>query len=175
MEEKSIYNGCYFALSNGLIKTNNWRNTGKTAYLKPAISKKGYLQVGLQVNGKLISKRVHRIIAETFIPNPENKPMVNHINGIKTDNRIGNLEWCTAKENVAHAISMGLFVFPNPVNKIPKRGELNGVSILTDIAVKDIRMKFKPYKYTRKMLAMEYGVKEACIKDVILRKSWNHI
>ena len=70
----------------------------------------GYLTVG--INGK--NKYIHRIVAEVFIPNPNNYPLVNHINGDKTDNRAENLEWCTASENQKHALKNGL----RPTKKI---------------------------------------------------------
>ena len=146
--------------------------------LKPAKDNRGYLRVGLSINGRLTTKKVHRLVAETFIDNPENKPQVNHINGIKTDNRVENLEWVTAKENTEHAIKMGNFVFAtkeSSVNKNPKKGELNGMAKLDESKVMEIRRKFKPRKYTRAMLSDEYGVTASCIKDIVNRKSWKHI
>lgn len=68
----------------------------------------GYYDTRLCKNGSKKSVFLHRIIAEAFIPNPDNLPMINHINGIKTDNRIENLEWVSASENSKHAYDVGL-------------------------------------------------------------------
>ena len=87
---------------------------GKTYFkkgklLKPKKHKDGYLFVTLTNGNKKRNLYVHRLVAEAFIANPENKPQVNHINGIKSDNSVLNLEWVTGSENATHAVRNGLY------------------------------------------------------------------
>lgn len=94
-------------------------NKIKQIFMKPSLSKYGYYRVGLtNANGKKIIS-IHRLVAKTYIPNTFNKPQVNHINGIKSDNRLENLEWATREENMQHAYSNGLMKgFYESANKI---------------------------------------------------------
>ena len=83
----------------------------------------GYLQVSVMKNRKMKTMQVHRIVAEHYIPNPENKPQINHINGIKTDNRVENLEWVTDSENKLHCYESGLKdrnVISKPIYQLEK-------------------------------------------------------
>ena len=86
----------------------NVRNRLTGRVLSPRIISKGYNQVVLYKDGKPNPFLVHRLVANTYIPNPDNKSDVNHINGIKTDNCVETLEWNTRRENNIHAIITGL-------------------------------------------------------------------
>ena len=85
----------YFVSNTGLIKRKF--KGGTEHILKPKKDKGGYLYVNLGMNGKYKSKKVHRLVAQAFIPNPNNLPQVNHKDECKTNNCVDNLEWCDSK------------------------------------------------------------------------------
>jgi hypothetical protein len=103
--KKEIYGGRYIIDDSGIIYST-WR--GRVRPLSQCVVK-GYLKVGIvDEDGNHKTKSVHRIIAETFIPNPLRLPQVNHIDGNKLNNDVKNLEWVTAKQNTNHAQKLGL-------------------------------------------------------------------
>jgi len=135
--------------------------------LKQILNTQGYFSLSLYYgDGSSAVCKVHRVVCEAFLPNPENKPFVNHKNGIKTDNRLENLEWCTPKENVNHAFDTGL-------NTRPQHGEGNPNSKLTSQDVLDIRRLALTQKQSE--LAILYKVTPNAICDIINRKSWRNI
>ena len=93
------YEGLYQVSNLGRVKSLNYNRTRKEKILKHGSDKKGYLYVNLCKEGKKRNYRVHRLVAETFIDNLENKPEVNHKDEDKTNNKVENLEWVTSKEN----------------------------------------------------------------------------
>lgn len=93
----------YSVSTEGIVRKDT------TNYILTQSTQQDYKFVTLNVNGKQKRMRVHRLVAEAFIENPDNKPYVNHLNGIRSDNNIVNLEWVTPSENTQHAVATGLF------------------------------------------------------------------
>lgn len=95
----SGYEDLYQVSNWGRVKSLNYNKTKQEQILKQATNKQGYQQICLFKDGKGKTFQVHRLVTNAFIPNPNNLPQVNHIDEVKTNNHISNLEWCTAEYN----------------------------------------------------------------------------
>lgn len=115
------YEGLYLIDNIGNVismpKKNGSRIINQYSILNTKVNAFGYKEITLSKNGKQKTVLLHRLIATHFIENPDNLKVVNHKNGIKTDNRLENLEWCTTKQNTKHAYENNLGGFKNKVNE----------------------------------------------------------
>lgn len=149
------YEGIYQASNLGRIKSI------KTGKIRKNVQYGLYLSIQLCKNGKNKLHYVHRLIALTFIPNPSNKPQINHINGIKTDNRVENLEWTTQSENVIHAIKIGLKT-EEQVNKSVNAMKKKNSKVLLQIKNGKIVGRFKSAREASRLLHMSCGAISMC-------------
>lgn len=167
------YEGFYQASTLGRIKSvtrtvNRRGNTTRIVYERILITMsdgKGYQLVNLNKYNVSTTHTVHRLILSTFVENTENKPQVNHINGIKDDNKLINLEWSTVSENGLHAYKNGL--------QISAKGEKVNGSKLKDEQVLEIRKIGK--SKSLKELSNIYNISISTISMIINNKIWTHI
>lgn len=137
--------------------------------LKLSHTKDGYVKCGITIKGSSCRFRVNRLVAEAFIPNPENKPTVNHIDGNKYNNRADNLEWATKSEQMKHAYKMGL--------KKPMRGTLQPRSRLSETDIKWIREHYKAHdkEFGMNALAEKFNVSGCCIKRAVKGTTYRNV
>lgn len=138
--------------------SNKWLKQNKRSTNAP------YMKVSL---GKKVVVNVHRLVALAYIPNPDNKPMVNHINGIKTSNTVDNLEWVTQKENAEHAVKEGLYN--------SAKGDTHCCAKLTTSDIHEIRDLLRYTKFYQREIGEFYGVGKGTIGDIKRGKNWKHI
>ena len=119
-------NGDIFTTNKNKIRANGRKDNRKGRKLKPATDKDGYLRITLTNNGKRKSYCVHRLVARAYLKDYNEKLQVNHKNGIKTDNRVENLEMVTLQENIQHSIETGL----KPKLKRDKLGRFCGKEVM---------------------------------------------
>lgn len=167
------YKGKYQVSNMGRIKSlsrkiwiakNKRYGIKKERLLKPLKKRTGYLFVCLYKNKKGKYKTIHRLVLRTF--NGKSKLQCNHKNGIKIDNRLENLEYCTPSENLKHAIKIGLK---------DQKGEKNPHHKLTEKDILEIRKLYKTKNYPQRKLGTIYNVAHQTIGAIITRKNWAHI
>jgi len=161
------YEGIYVINISGKVKSltryvgNRFKNSKslvKEKFLNISVNG-GYPRVALHKKGVTVWRRLHRLLAISFIPNPENKPQVNHKDGNKLNYKLSNLEWCTSKENVIHA-------HVNKLTNVPK-GEQHYKCTLSDDVVKKIRREYIYRLVTEKMLSIKYNVSRSHIHNIL--------
>lgn len=154
----------YEVSNDGLVKSLGGRRGAKPGrILKQGLMNSGYLKVCLRdsKSGHYSQSSVHRLVAEAFIPNPSEKPQVNHINGDKKDNRVENLEWATASENIGHSYKcLGRGA---PHNK--------GNRKLTDKQVVEI---FEA-SGSNAEIAAKYGISDVAVGLIKRKKTWKEL
>ena len=166
-----IYHGTLyqkFSVSkDGEIRNNNTKHV-----LKYSVNQRGYAIYVVSIF-PIASKKIgivgHIAVAETFLPNPENKSQVNHKDGNKLNNSVENLEWCTPKENMTHAFALGLFSMKG------RSGEKCNLSKLSEKDVKEIRVLLEENQKTMVEIARLYGVSPGSIASIRDGRSWKYL
>jgi hypothetical protein len=154
------YEGLYSVTKNGCVYSYH---SGSAVKLKTPPNGRGYQRVNLYRDGSKKQMKVHRLVAITFLPDPDNtQTCVRHIDGNKLNNNCGNLAWSTHSENMndrkAHGTS--------------NRGTRNGHAKLDECSVEEIRIKYRDTDITQDELASAYRVNQATVWEIIWGKIW---
>lgn len=158
-------NNSYMVSTDGMVKRVS---TGKI--LNQKLDKDNYLSVNLSMGSRGNTRQVfvHRLVAEAFIPNPENKPLVRHIDGNPVNNCVENLKWVTAKENVEYSIKTGV--------KEDDHGSLSCNSKLSPNEISYCRKMYQPRSklYGCRALAKRFGVSKSTMSYILNNKTYSY-
>ena len=138
---------------------------GKVKERKPVKHKDGYFQINLRKDGKVKNLLIHRLVAIAFIPNPKNYTQVNHLNGIKTDNKLENLEWCNNSMNQKHAFRIG---------KQNNKGSKHPQVKLSDEEAIEIFQRLNNGQSPTE-IAKDYPITRQAIYEMKHGRSWTHL
>ena len=173
MKDIKGYEGQYAITEDGRVWSHPREIVVKIGnkFLKPSVSSStGYKTLTLKLRNEHKTHSIHRLLAQTFLPNPDNKPYVNHKDGNKINNSLSNLEWCTEKENSQHAWQTGLMNYP-----YDRKGEKNNTAKLKDIDVITIRLMWNRGFTNQSQIARDFGVKHSTINDIVHNRHWKHL
>jgi hypothetical protein len=158
------YEDSYEVSNLGRIKSIKFN---KEKILKLSFDNYGYNHLSLRKNKIGKTKKVHRLVMLTFKNDSYfDGAQVNHINGIKTDNRLDNLEWCDQFHNMQHAFKLGL--------QISLKGENHGAAKLNQNQVNKIRFYYENKIFNQRQLANMFNIKRGTISDITTKKIWSH-
>jgi len=158
----ALCNGKYKVSNMGRVKSMPNRTRKGERIMKLQKYKSGYMNVDLCYDGVIKKILVHRLVAFSFIPNPDDKPQVNHINGVKDDNRQVNLEWNTRSENQKHSIRIGLRSAKGVKNSQSKLNDSDVINILSD-------------DRSAIELSNAFKISVNTIYDIKSRRTWKHL
>ena len=165
MWKKCKINDSYMVSTDGLVK-----RVETNKILNQKLDKNNYLSVSISMGSRYNTKSmlVHRLVAETFIPNPENKPVITHIDGNTINNNVNNLKWTTRKENRQHLINMGL--------ELNEKGSLSCNSKLSPNEISYCRKMYQPRSklYGCNALAKRFGVSKSTMSYILNNKTYSY-
>lgn len=171
-----ILNNLYEASNFGRIKRlarDVYKSNGVVSHFQEKIltnvvnKNNGYCEVCISLNGYKRNYRVHRLVCYAFLPNPKNKPLVNHIDSNKQNNKLENLEWSTSSENNQHAFDFG--------NGNSKTGEDCLFSKITEETVKKVYTLSKKGDILQKDIAKMFGITRSHVSAIKLKKAWKKV
>jgi hypothetical protein len=164
---------CYLPNSQNKYEISSFgRVRSKNGILKLRSKRDKYLYFTTCINNKIKHCNIHRAVALTFIPNPKNRPCVNHLDFDRGNNKIENLEWVTNRENVDHAKMNGRYKnlkFPHYV------GSDHPMSKLKDTEVLEIKRLLKFGRYKQRDLAKLFNVSQTTITFINTGRNWRHL